>query len=191
MIAPLARRLLLASVLVTLCVAVLVAMADRTWVPPDAYPVGASTFESVVVDRVRLPVPQLDEIAERPLFAPSRRPPAPVAPVQAFEASEPIKDARVLGLFGSEGAWGVILSIEGKVRRVGPGEKIGAWALARVAGNEILFEREDGTSTTLKIVHLPQAAAPPAAKPTADAATGEGQQEAAGARPSPPEQKGQ
>lgn len=189
MMAPLVRQLLLACAFVAICAVAVFVIADRSWSPPDAHRVDASAFEVVVVDRIQRSPSHLAEIAERPLFAPSRRPPAAVVAVQGSKPAAPIEGAKVLGLFGREGAWGAILSIDGKVRRVRPGEKVDQWSLVKVEGNEIVFENESGAPAILKIVHLPQMAAPPAAqKSMATAASGEAQREAADAAPPPPEQ---
>lgn len=192
--APIARRILIACAVVALGVFALVALADRAWVPPEPNPVDASTFDVAAIERtLRVPA-QLEEIAARPLFSASRRPPPPAAPAPEVSApAEPIQDAKVLGLFGRQGAWGAILSINGKVTRVGPGQKVGQWALVRVDGNNIVFDNGAGARTTLKFVHLPHASAPSAATsaegeaPTGGAPAGKGQRSKPGSRPASPE----
>jgi hypothetical protein len=203
MMAPLARKLLLACAITVLGVFALLVLSDHGWTPPAPHPIDVSSFGLVELRRGLRPVSRLDEIAARPLFAQSRRPP-PVAEVSpaASRPVEPIQDAKVLGLFGRQDAWGVILSMEGKVKRVGPGEKIGQWALLRVDGNDILFDDGAGAQTTLKIVHLPQASAPPASAkpalalpagsgPAEDSPEGNAQPVEADAKPASPQPKRQ
>lgn len=204
MMAPLARKLLLGCAIAVLGVFALLALSDLSWTPPASHPVDVSSFGLVELERSLRPVSRLDEIAARPLFAPSRRPPPPPAEVSpaASRPAEPIQDAKVLGLFGRQGAWGVILSMDGQVKRVGPGEKIGQWALVRVDGNDILFDNGAGAQTTLKIVHLPQASAPPTAakpalapsarsEPAEDSPEGNAQPEGADVKPASPQPKRQ
>lgn len=205
MMAPVTRMLLLACAAVALSVAALLVTADHAWSPPRAHAVDVTTFEVATLERAQPPIEQLVEIAERPLFATSRRP-SVVTPVTASAPPEPLEGAKVLGLFGHAGAWGAILLIEDKVRRVGPGERLGQWRLAQVKGDILEFEGEAGARTTLKIAHLPQVAAPsvgemPAADPAEggrrsaraqpDAASGEQQAQAPDEKSSPPDQKRQ
>lgn len=205
MMVPVTRILLLACAALAVGIVALLATADHAWSPPNPHPVDVTTFEVATLARTQPATDQLGEIAERPLFAPSRRP-VVATPAVASTPSEPLADAKVLGLFGHAGAWGAILLIEDKVRRVGPGERMGQWRLARVKGDILEFEGEAGARTTLKLAHLPQMAAPsvgqmPPADPAAvgqrtaraqpDAASGEQQAQAPDAKSLPPDQKRQ
>ena len=205
MMVPVTRILMLACAAVALGVAALLVTADHAWSPPGPHALDVTTFEVATLERTQPAVEQLVEIAERPLFAPSRRP-VVAAPTTASAPPKPLEGAKVLGLFGHAGAWGAILLVEDKVRRVGPGERMGQWKLARVKGDLLEFEGEAGARTTLKIAHLPPMAAPsvgemPPGDPAAagqrtaraqpDAASGEQQAQAPDAKASPPDQKRQ
>lgn len=205
MMVPVTRVLLLVCAALVLGIVALLVTADHAWSPPNPHPVDVTTFEVATLERNQPAADQLGEIAERPLFASSRRP-VVVTPPTASAPPEPLEGAKVLGVFGHAGAWGAILLIEDKVRRVVPGERMGQWRLAQVKGDVLEFEGEAGARTTLKIAHLPQVAAPsvgemppvdPAAggqrsaRPQPDADSGEQQAQAPDAKSSPPDQKRQ
>lgn len=96
------------------------------------------------------------DILERPLFAPNRRPPpatvslAPPPP----PPPDPFVSIQLSGLFtGPQG--GMLVRVEGKMRRVMVGQSIGAWTLANVQGREATFTQgEQERKLTLQHVKL-------------------------------------
>lgn len=112
------------------------------WQPPEP-------VRPVIADAPSLPAFEMDgnryvATLERPLFAPTRRPPPPQA---AASAVEPLPDIRLLGLYSSGGASGVIASIDGTVRRLRVGESVSGWSLKEVKGSEIVIGRGDEVHT--------------------------------------------
>lgn len=81
-------------------------------------------------------------ILERPLFAPDRKPPPPPPPPAELAHMDPISTVELIGLFSGENG-GVLVRVEGQVRRIKLRESIGAWSLKGIAGREATFVQGD------------------------------------------------
>ncbi len=91
-----------------------------------------------------------DALDRRPLFHPSRRPPA--APVP--DAPEkPTLGARLIGVVGEESALVAILSFHpaGRVRRVRAGDRIRQWLVTDVDDASVRLVGDDGEETVLAL----------------------------------------
>lgn len=77
---------------------------------------------------------------DRPLFAPTRKPPAKPEPPVAVVA-DTLNDVRVLGLYSNGTAGGAIVRAEGKVRRVRTGDTLGGWTVKEVRPGELVLAR--------------------------------------------------
>ncbi len=124
----------------------------------------------VSAERIVLAVPRLaafQEIARRPVFHESRRPPAAAAaPAEARAAPPP--DLRLLGLARGAGAGrAIVATAAGRTEILSIGEEIGGWRLAAISGDAAVFAREGARHR----VHLdPEGAAREPAPAPADAA---------------------
>lgn len=100
---------------------------------------------------------------ERPLFAPDRRPPPPVLPPPPPPPPDPLADAQLVGLIAGD-AGAIIIRAEGKVRRIGLNQQLGAWTLKAIDDRTAVFEKADEKRTLrLEYTRL-GVAAPVAAK---------------------------
>lgn len=78
---------------------------------------------------------------ERPLFAPDRRPPPPPAPPAlpvAPPPPDPLANIQISGIY-SGASPGIIVRIDGKLRRVKVNEAIGPWTLKGIEGRNVTF----------------------------------------------------
>ena len=139
-------------------IVVLVSLALWPWARWALYVPDRPSDAAVAAQRALPVLPPLErfrETAERPLFAPDRRPAA--APSLATFGM------RLEGLvaIGAERRAIVKLS-DGRTARVGPGERIGDWTVQRIEPDRLVLEA-DGRRLEL----TPQRSAPGGARPTA------------------------
>lgn len=81
---------------------------------------------------------------DRPLFSPSRRP-APPAPKEgdAKPAPDPLAGLHLYGLYTTEqGPSGMLVRVDGKVRRIGINERLGDWKLQAIREREVVLTRD-------------------------------------------------
>ena len=96
-----------------------------------------------------------DAIASRPLFWQGRRPPGEIVEddpeeKKAENKAKKIQDVKLLGVFGTGEAAGIIAKVKDKQRRVAVGETINGWKLVSVGPNSA--ELSDGaTQQTLAL----------------------------------------
>jgi hypothetical protein len=96
---------------------------------------------------------RLSATRERPLFSPSRRPPAPPsAPVVQRTAPVLPPAAPSVDLFGiirdEEGARAVVRAGPGnKIRRVRVGDEIGGWRVSQIDGRKLVLTLGDRSTT--------------------------------------------
>jgi general secretion pathway protein N len=165
-----------------LTIALLACAAVSAWAAAATPPAGLETPESalspglepsadrpaVTITRERaptgnplwgIPIRILTATRERPLFSPSRRPPAPPAvaalapaprPVAAAKPPEP--DHPLLTIVGtivsaSDGIGVFIDQATNEVVRIHTGQEHGGWVLRSVHGREANFEKNERTST--------------------------------------------
>ena len=84
------------------------------------------------------------EVRGRPLFWDLRRPydPAPekvVSPEPVVEEVPKLKGVKLMGVFGSEDAAGIIALVKGKKQRILQGEKLEGWTLQSVEPNRVVL----------------------------------------------------
>jgi hypothetical protein len=86
---------------------------------------------------------QASELRERPLFWASRRPapePGAAQEQQAQSKAGQIDGIRLVGVFGSGSAAGIMVTVNDSARkRLRLGDKVNGWKLERVAGNEAVL----------------------------------------------------
>ena len=140
---------------------------DKRWTPPPPRLPDASLYQLPSSPGARFALAPEESLAARPLFSESRRPPAPdVAEGASKDEPDPLRDVKVLGLFGSGAEGGGVFQVAGKVIRLRVGESIGPWVLRSVSGLRLELSRKEGGRATLELKHQPQPAgpvAPPAA----------------------------
>lgn len=136
---------------------------DKRWTPPAPRLPDAGLYQIPESPGVRFALPPEPSLAARPVFSESRRPPPlDVAENPAKDEPDPLRDVKVLGLFGSGNDAGGILQVDGKVQRIRVGEKLGPWVLRSVNGVRLELTRNGGGQATLELKHLPQPASPAA-----------------------------
>ena len=117
-----------------------------------------------------IPMRVLTATRERPLFSPSRRPPAPAAvaapapPARPVATKPPDPDHPLLTIVGtivsaSDGIGLFINQATNEVLRIHAGQEHDGWVLRSVHGREASFEKNERTST----LTLPAPGAPPPA----------------------------
>lgn len=80
---------------------------------------------------------------DRPLFAPTRRPP----PKPEVAPADNLADVTVLGVYGAEATGGMIARINGQVRRSRVGETVSGWTLKQIGSASAVFSRGEETRT--------------------------------------------
>lgn len=161
---------------------------DKHWSPPEARLPDVSLYQLPDSPGKRFALAPNPELADRPLFSESRRPPQVVAVAQApEEEQDPLRGLKILGLFGAGKDGGGIFELEGKVLRVRVGERLGPWVLQSINGSTAQLTRTGGRRTSLSLKHLPQPNVPalvPGAPPAPPAAAS---QRAEPSQPASPE----
>lgn len=123
------------------------------WVHRDGTPRAVRWSQPMAVSlaldaRPPLPVMDVDlsryvAILERPLFVPSRRPPPPPAPPKVAEVMPMVRVLAVYGALSDDGAGsgsaGLIARVDGVVRRLRVGDRIGGWAIEQVRRTEVVL----------------------------------------------------
>ena len=87
-------------------------------------------------------------IAERPLFAPDRRPPPPPAPPAP---PDPLADLQIRGIITGAYA-GILAQIDGKVRRIKVNDSVGPWLLKSIDGRQVTFV-QGGESRKIQLAY--------------------------------------
>jgi len=101
----------------------------------------------------RLSLDGLPATRERPLFAPTRRPPpAPAVVGLADAAPPPPPPPPSLSLFGivknTDGASALVRAqASDKIQRLRVGDKLGGWEVARIEERQLVLELEDRSTT--------------------------------------------
>lgn len=110
---------------------------------------------------------------DRPLFSPSRRP-APPAPKEsdAKPAPDPLAGLHLYGLYTTEqGPSGMLVRVDGKVRRIGINESLGDWKLQAIREREVVLTRNgEERAIPLAISRPPVAGKAPVGGATASSA---------------------
>jgi len=78
-------------------------------------------------------------VLERPLFAPDRRPPPPPAPPPP---PDPMANIQIHGIF-SGASPGIIVRVDGGLRRVKVNDSVGSWTLKSIEGRDVTFAQGD------------------------------------------------
>lgn len=130
------------------------------WVDHDAQPLPQLFWNAPSAVPPEIAVPQIGlmtdpqagnpnaypDILARPIFAADRRPQPPPAPPQPPvlppppPPPDPFASVQITGLFTGENG-GVLARVEGKMRRIKIGQKVGAWTLHSVEGREATFKQ--------------------------------------------------
>ncbi len=143
------------------------------WQPPAAIRPDLGSLSAASIQRDESDVNRFMAILDRPVFAPTRRPPPPppppkpVVPVRA----DPLDTIHLYGLFSSAGAGGVIARVEGKTRRVKVSEAVGDWRLKEIRPRDVVFTK-GGESRIVPLVQAGQATGAPPPRPAVAAPAG-------------------
>lgn len=102
------------------------------------------------------PMTRFEEIAERPLLSPTRRPPAPEA---AAEQTAPPFEASLTGLFKIGSSHGALFALRsGGARLAKVGDRVQGWRVAEI-GEAGVVVRRDGRERRLALEPLAEARA--------------------------------
>jgi hypothetical protein len=101
------------------------------------------------------PLDQLSTILDRPLFSPSRRPPAPPPPSVVRAPTSPVPPPPNLVLFGvvmdGEGARAIVRAgADKKLVRAQIGDEIDGWKVSQIEGRKVVLSL-DGRFATFKL----------------------------------------
>lgn len=120
-----------------------------------AVPAAAQPVATPLNPLSALSVENLPAFAQRPPFAPGRRPPQAEEP-EFFAAHEPLPAALpqvdLIGVVAAAGRSFALISETdtGAMRSVGPGDRLGAWTVARIAADRVVL-REGKRTETLQL----------------------------------------
>lgn len=140
-----ALNLALLAVLTWLWVTPQGALRDVRWLAPQ--PVRPALVDAQALPAFNVDLSRYLATLERPLFTPSRRPPRVLETAASVPPPEPFPDIRLVGVYGMQGAGGVIAVVDGRVRRMQLGASIGDWSLKEVRSSEIVLGRGDDVRT--------------------------------------------
>ena len=122
------------------------AWRDVRWNPPAPLP--PALGEPPALPGTAVDLNRFVATLERPLFMPSRRPvPPPDAAASAAAPVDPLPDIRLLGVYGSQDAGGLVARIDGRVKRFRLGESIGSWSLKEIRANAVVLARGEDVRT--------------------------------------------
>ena len=114
-----------------------------------------------------------NEMRSRPLFWQSRRPLVEVEALVETESAakgkatpKELKQIKLLGVFGSEEATGIIAMVKGKKQRLMAGQDYQGWTLESVDANEVTFT--DGPRSETLTLKKAVIEAPPPVSPAVD-----------------------
>lgn len=134
----------------------------QVWAAPAALAPGATAAAAAPTAAVPGNPAQYMAILDRPLFAPDRRPPPPPEPPAPPPPPDPFATLVLYGLFGSGDTGGLLANIDGRLRRVRLGERVGEWVFKSIQGRSVVFANGD-TERSLTLVPQLGARKPPAA----------------------------
>lgn len=119
------------------------------WQPPAALHPDFSLPETALTQPLRPDrEQQFAGILARPLFSPNRQPP-PVIPVEVAAEAEapppdPFANIQLKGVYASAKGGGIIVQIDGVVKRVQVDESIGAdWLVKSIKGRDVTLTRQN------------------------------------------------
>jgi len=117
------------------------------WIPPSARTMDLAGLLPALPGVVSADTSQFIAMLDRPLFSPTRRPPPPPPPPQAEAPPDHLSTAKLSGTYAGDGVGGVIISIDGKSRRVLLNQAVEGWTLKSVQGRSVTFARGGETRT--------------------------------------------
>jgi hypothetical protein len=143
----------------------------RTWSPPSPQAPNLGDAQTALLNANPAAAAAYPAVLARPLFQPSRRPPAPAASTAAQQQPAPIEQVKLLGLVNGPALTGVLLEDQGAQRFVRRDEQVGDWTLKAIDGRNAVFMRGgERKQIELPFTYLtPASAAPPAGQPPAAA----------------------
>lgn len=139
-------------------------LRNSHWEPPRPQHTDYRAMLPPVGDSVPVNTSQFVVLLERPLFAANRRPPPPPPPPEPVVAAlvDNLSTARLMGIFQSSGAGGVIIRVAGADKRLRVSESIEGWVLQSISGNTVTFAGRGQTRTlTLQRASLTSGGAAP------------------------------
>ena len=110
------------------------------------------------------------QVTERPLFSPTRRPPAPPKAPPPAEPPDLLAAANLLGVYGEGERAGALVESEGRVHRGKQGNQVAGWTLKSADAQMARFER-GAEVRDLRVVRQRSALAPMAKDAPAGSAT--------------------
>lgn len=118
--------------------------------PAPLPPLLGETF--VVQPAPPVELSQYRETVERPLFALNRRrAPASTGAAEGQPVSDPLKDVRLLGTYGTGERGGIVVVSGGKVQRIAVGASIGEWKVVGEEGRGAALVHPNGERRRLEL----------------------------------------
>lgn len=157
----------------------LLAWVVSLWFTPQGKPIGTrwqapAPIKPDIGSGPTLPKTQINlghfvATLERPLFVPSRRPPAAPPPVAA-PVVEPLPPMRLMAVYGNADGGGLLAVIDGRLKRLRLGDTINGWTVKALQRSGVELGR--GDETTVIALRRTTGAEPPLdAAPAGSAAT--------------------
>lgn len=116
------------------------------WQPPE--PLAVTLDGRVRVPHTGVDLARYAATLERPLFAPSRRPPPPPQPQKVTEVMPTVRVLAIYGALAPSGAAsaaaagaGAIARVDGAVRRLRVGDRIGNWSVEQIGRAEVVLSQ--------------------------------------------------
>ena len=139
------RKVELAALVLGLLLCLQLLYSGVRLVMDPAFAAVAPAADVLQVKRVDSPATvatsQSDEIRSRPLFWQTRRPiqSIAVAPDAGSKRAGPLKEVKLLGVFGSGDTAGIIVLVKDKKQRILQGESVQGWTLDEVEPNRVVL----------------------------------------------------
>jgi hypothetical protein len=139
------RKVELAALVLGLLLCLQLLYSGARLVMDPAFAAVAPAADVLQVKRVDSPATvatsQSDEIRSRPLFWQTRRPiqSRAIAPDTGSKQAGPLKEVKLLGVFGSGDTAGIIVLVKDKKQRILQGESVQGWTLDVVEPNRVVL----------------------------------------------------
>ena len=131
-------------------------LRDTHWQPPAARQPDFAAMVPLLAPRAAPDASAFAATLQRPLFAPTRRPPVPPPPpavkppppapvVVEKPPPDPLADVKILGMYAGVHSGGIIAMVDGKARRAQLNDKIADWTITSIGDRNVTFSQGGST----------------------------------------------
>ncbi len=156
-------------------------LRDMRWQPPAARQPDFAAMVPLLAPRAAPDASAFAATLQRPLFAPTRRPPVPPPPpavkplppapvVVQKPPPDPLADVKILGMYAGAHSGGIIATVDGKARRAQLNDKIADWTITSIGDRDVTFSQGGNTRVLPLEVKRPASGAAAAVPAPATAA---------------------